>query len=124
MSHTLESGALETPNKNKKEVEGKDEYMAENIEEIAGNLKSLEETGIYYPFNYETILSLYKFRDTPEGKELINEKQGVLKQIVEAIEREKELKYWFPSESNDEIISVLGKLIGKSSEAEKEPTKH
>jgi hypothetical protein len=97
--------------------------VAKKIKEIGENLDFLEETNIYYPFNYGTILSLYGLRGTPEGMNLINEKQGILRQIIAAINKEKEYKSWFPSENNDEIVSVLEELAGRSPETERAPTK-
>ena len=82
--------------------------------EIRKYLDGLERNKIYYPFEYGKILSLYGLRETEGGKELLNKKHEVLKQIIDAIESEKEKKSWIPSESNIEIEAVLEELIVKN----------
>jgi hypothetical protein len=61
-------------------------------------------------------LNLYALRGTEAGKELINEKREVLKQIIIAIDQEKEGGLWEGSESNREIEAVLRKLVGENDE--------
>jgi hypothetical protein len=118
---SIESGL---PDNKQKIAIPENEHRAEKVKAIGENLDFLKKTGIYYPFNHGTILSLYGWRGTPEGANLINEKQGILREIIAAIDQEKEIKSWIPSESNDEIVSVLEELTGKSSETEKEPVRH
>lgn len=112
------------PDDKRKIATQENKHTAEKIKAIGENLDFLKKTGIYYPFDYGTILSLFGLRRTPEGVRLISEKQEVLEKIITAIDQEKELKYWVSSENNNEIISVLEELTGKSSEMDEAPIRH
>jgi len=122
MSHGLESGTLEYLDK--KKGGGENENISKKIEEVGSYLESLEKINIYYPFNHGTILSLYGLKNTKEGMALIDRKKPVLNQIMVAIDREKQMKYWDPTESNEEIVSVLEELIGNHQERGEESTRH
>jgi hypothetical protein len=120
----LESIEPGLPDDKPKITSPENERTVEKIKAIGENLDFLENSGIYYPFNYGTILSLYGLRGTSEGTKLISEKQDILKQIIAAIDQEKEARSWHPSENNDEIVSVLEELTGNSPETEDEPARH
>jgi hypothetical protein len=125
MTPHLESAPVEKTGVEQKKTSATNEKVLEKIAGIRAYLGQLEKTNIYYPFNYETIFSLYSLKDkAPEAKALIDEKQTTLRQILAAINLEKEKKFWIPGGSNDEIAEVLEELTASGEDKEARPATH